>query len=402
MKFSHLAASLLAVLVTVCGLAAGEAYASGVEGQYVYSLAPLFFPQKNLGNAVQRAAARQPDIVTIYGSSELMTAGGQFYATTVFQNEPSGFMVFPVATAGAGNIIIAEDIAANAAALRGKRVIISLSPGFFIQPMLRADDYAGDFSTIDANELVFSEEISWDLKQRLAARMLQYPTTLQDPLLRLEVSSLADPAISRRAVYFLLWPIGKLHNWIYELQDHWAALTYIRDTPHLKPGVRRRPSDIDWNALLEQSTKDYAAYTQNPFAIADSAYKRWLNVIPQFKNNLTDQEYSARLGRSTEWQDLKLVLEELHQIDANVLVVSVPLNGRFYDYRGVSASGREAYYRKLEELTKGYGVPVVDFKEHEYDPYFFFDIFDHISLEGWVYYDHAIDDWYQGKLTADR
>ena len=41
---------------------------------------------------------------------------------------------------------------------------------------------------------------------------------------------------------------------------------------------------------------------------------------------------------------------------------------------------------------------LVYFKDHESDPVFFVDQFDHIGSKGWWYYNKAIDDFFHDRL----
>ena len=96
---------------------------------------------------------------------------------------------------------------------------------FYDIPTVSDKYYAGDFSRLHANEMTFSPYISFDLKQRLASRMLDYPDTFaDDPLLGFALQNLA----SRSALNFLLYdmsvPVGQLQALVIRLQDHWEVM----------------------------------------------------------------------------------------------------------------------------------------------------------------------------------
>ena len=81
-----------------------------LERRYVHALAPILFPQKNQGIALQRIAFGQSDLLPFYGSSELVkpapNRGGGF-----FQTYSTGFSVFSVGKAGEASLIVLEKLA---------------------------------------------------------------------------------------------------------------------------------------------------------------------------------------------------------------------------------------------------------------------------------------------------
>ena len=70
-----------------------------LEERTIHSTAPRDFFIKNQGLAFERAAARTPDILLLYGSSELIDPIPN-RASDFFSSEPTGFEVCPVGKAG--------------------------------------------------------------------------------------------------------------------------------------------------------------------------------------------------------------------------------------------------------------------------------------------------------------
>jgi D-alanine transfer protein len=396
----HLWAALAALLVVAVALSGGVAYAEHVEQQYLVALAPLIFEQKSLGTVLQEQAFERPDVFVLYGSSELR-ANGKEVAGEFFQSEPTGFVVFPIGLHGANTLIYLQELAAAGATARGKKIAISLSPGFFQLQMLTADAYAFNFSRLHAYDLAFSTELSFGVKQGAARRMLQYPQTLEgDPVLDLALESLADGSPRSLAAYWLLFPLGKLQSLILRLQDHWATLEYVYDNrAHLKTDIPSQPDSPDWAALERAGESAYAPLANNNrFGIANVYWNKsgaeWLKL----KNSLTDAKYTKQLRRSLEWTDLELLLQGLNDLGVQTLVLSMPIHGRFYGFMGVSAAARQQYYDRLEAVGKKYGVTVVDFSDHDDDKYFLVDYLGHMSAKGWMYYDEALDNFYHSPL----
>src|SRR5271157_5767441 len=112
-RHSHLISALAAMLLALGVSAFGTVLAQSLEDKYVHVLAPLMLPQSNLGSALQQAGFQQPDLLMVYGSSEMlvedvptiMTYGtskvpipsSPYGATQFFRYYPTGFDVYEIA-----------------------------------------------------------------------------------------------------------------------------------------------------------------------------------------------------------------------------------------------------------------------------------------------------------------
>ena len=92
------------------------------------------YPLKNQGTALQQAAFETDGLLPLYGSSELNLLrpyNRPFHATNLFRDRPTGFAVFPVGKQATTCLIIQQKLAAIGPALRGRKVVISLSSFWF-------------------------------------------------------------------------------------------------------------------------------------------------------------------------------------------------------------------------------------------------------------------------------
>ena len=409
-RFPHLCAALVACFLLSAGLLGGIAYADSLEMEYVHAIAPLTLLQKRQGLALQRVALRQNDLLPIYGSSEL-NLRDPFRASKIFLLYPTGFNVFTVGGNSDGPILQLQMMAGMGAALRGKRVAISLSPQFYIEPGLDEVAYRANYSRLHAYALALSG-LPASLKQRAAERMLQYPDTVQnDALLWMVLTQVADERSTSagqaqawsRLMYVLLYPLAKLQELTLELQDHWEVVNWIWEHPEIQPAVQRRAqASINWEKLQARATV-YAQSlaTNNRFGIPNRDWlKRWREWFRQDRHSLKDVDFLKGLDGSRNWSDLELLLEIMKAEGAQPLVISMPLHGLYWDMRGVSASARQAYYEKLRALGEREQVPVVTFDQFENDKYFLIDPGSHLSARGWVYYSQALNAFYHGELKG--
>ncbi len=207
--FSGLIASGLAAVV----LFAGRTVAVHLEHTTVPSTAPELFRLKNQGLAFQRAAVRAPNVLPLYGTSELITPSIPERASLVFRSAPTGFQVSPVGGACANLLVMLQKVGALGSDLRGKKLVISLSPGWFLKAKSGQKGYEANFSPMGASKMIFDTALNFELKRDIASRMLKCPSTLEGrPLLRFAVRRLASGGWLDRIVFCALWPAGKLQN----------------------------------------------------------------------------------------------------------------------------------------------------------------------------------------------
>lgn len=398
---SHLRAALLALLLVSAGLAGGVVYAGSLETQYVHATAHLNFLQKRQGIALQRAAFQQDDLLPVYGSSEL-SIRNPFRSDIIFLLYPTGFTPFLVAGDGNTPIIQAQTMAGIGNGLRGKRVVVSLSPQFFLQKNVTLTEYLANFSRLHAYQFVLSD-LPMSIKQPVAGRMLQYPRSFgKDDMLRSLLHAIAEDGPLGRITYAILYPIAKLQELVFELQDHWEAVRSIQDRPELKSTVQHITKPMNWNMLAAHALPYAQAHADNnKFAIDNTLWDQlWRGLIANDRTKVSDEEFTRQLNESSSFEDLRLMVQTVKAYGGEPLVLSPPFHKVYWNWKGVSTAALHVYADKLRALGKEEGVAVVVLDRYENDKYLMTDPGSHLSAEGWVYYSQAMDDFFQGKLDV--
>ncbi len=399
MKFVHLFSALIVSGLTIAAVLGADAYARGVESVYVHALAPKHVPLNVTGSALQKIAFQQSDLLPIYGASEVLNQPSVYQPSQFFANYPTGFTTFEVAKGGVATIIVAEALASIGPDLQGKKVVISFTPGQFTAKMMGVDNYAGLFSRLHANELIFSTQLSLETKQLAAKRMVQYPKTLEtDPVLKFALERLADGSLPSTALYYLAFPLGKLQTLILEFQDHYETITYIQSQKKLDPNIPHQPATLNWNALQARAKQEQIPFSNNnPFGF-DNTYwtQNFKNGFKAKPNGSSDQAYVTNLQNSAEWTDLEILLRILKELGAQPLLLGRPYNTDYYNATGISAQARQAFYDRMHQTANRFGAPYVDFEECGDVRYFGVDPAPHMAREGWVYVDQVLDEFYHG------
>lgn len=386
----HLHAALLSLglfgVLAVFAISGSRA----VQCKYIHTIAAELSDQKLQGAALQKCAFSQPDLLVLYGSSELVKNVPN-KASEFFQEHPSGFQVFPVGKAGTTSLAILQKLVAVGGDLRGRKVAFSLSPSYFFSETLNPDYYRGNFSELQASLLVGSDAISPELKKAAVCRMLEYPETVKENwLLEFAMERLARDTAMDRVLGAVAWPVLKLENAVGIAQDHVStALHIIEQDVEVDRPDQARP--INWRQ-----------HVRNAEALAKKLGSNGVKHKPIARGakGSKDRSFLQSLDRADEWTDFELVLQALQELGAKPLLLSMPLHAADLETTGVSADARKSYGKRLEQLSQRYQTPLVYFSEHESDPTFFADHLDHPGVKGWIYYNKMLDDFFHGRPLA--
>jgi D-alanine transfer protein len=403
-RFPHLIAAAAAILAAVAGAFAYTLYADRTENKYIHAVAALDHSEISRGIAAERAAIRQPDLLVIYGASELVLLQTKYEATRFFSTYPTGFMVFNAATKGGSSLTVAQRLAALGPDLKGRRVIFAIGPA--IMTMAPFGDvaerhYEGNFSPLHALELAFSPRLSLETKRLAAVRMLEFPETLQtNDLLFFTMRQLANPSPWSTALHYLSWPLGQLQLAVLRLQDHYATVQYIHHLSAAEVTVTHDPRPIDWQALVSQAEAEQIKSSDSNLYRVDNS--QWNKIKELFAAPAApgsrDDDFINDVTIAREWDDLRLALRVIKELNADAIIMSSPMNVPLWETIGVSEAAQNKYYELLHSVVDPYGVPVLDGREWGRIPYFSMDLASHASRKGWIYVDQRLDQIYHGQL----
>ncbi len=396
----HSTASIAAIFSSIMAVVLFTIYAHLFEQKYVHSVAAIYHVDIIKGSAIQRMAIQQDDLLLVIGGSEIELLETPYQAYRFFSAYPTGFNVFDVSNKGASALTMAQKVAALGVDVRGKKVIISMTPAIVTMAPrgeVNTEHYAANFSQLQGMELVYSPYLSMETKKLAAKRMLLFQDSLIDaPLLKFALEKLASDSALDQVLYYASMPLGKLQLVFIRLQDHYATVDFIRHRSSEELKVTRKPNQIEWAAVAAVAESEQIKNTDsNPYAVDNLKWKQ----IEDLMNNpipvgTKDDSFKAGVLGAKEWEDLDIALRVLTEMGAEPLIMSRPMNVHLWERLGVSEQAQNSYYKKLHEVIDPYGIPVIDFQEHDTDPYFSMDLASHTSRKGWVYVNQAFDEFF--------
>ena len=138
--------------------------------------------------------------------------------------------------------------------------------------------------------------------------------------------------------------------------------------------------NIDFQTLKEEAEKECRGKCTNECNMQDKVFEK------NFASKLTDRKNcnsKKSFEGSEEYDDLQLFLDICREQGLEVLLIMQPLNGKWYDYTGLTSEKRNVVYETVGEIAKQKGVEYADLSGEEYTENFFEDAV-HPTSKGWV------------------
>ncbi|WP_047475958.1 D-alanyl-lipoteichoic acid biosynthesis protein DltD [Bacillus siamensis] len=346
-------------------------------------------PNMFQGLYLQNKMFEDSKYLPIFGSSELSRLD-EFHPSNYFQVNNQGFTPYLVGKGGSQSLIHAINFAAHADQLKGKKMVFIVSPQWFQKKGSDEKHFAPNFSSIQALNLAFNDQIDPVIKKHMMKRMLHYKVVQNDTVLSELYKGITK---GEKWKVNTVMPVAKAYYALLEKKD----LYYSMEEPKgPKRKISEKLKEKNWTELEKAANQLGKRSSSNQFDIDDSVYKVIKHQLPKLKNSKKGKSYKESL----EYSDFGDMLNILKDAGAQPMFIVIPVNGKYYDYTGWPKKGRTDYYKKVTKQIKAKGFQVADLSGHEYDPYFMKDTI-HIAWKGWVYADKAMEQFYKtGKVTV--
>jgi D-alanine transfer protein len=208
--------------------------------------------------------------------------------------------------------------------------------------------------------------------------------------------------IVSKVEFAVIKPYFVIREYLLGVRDYFKSLkVLIQSKLSLSQNKSTKPQSayINWNEERASAVSyGECVANDNPFGIDNDFYDR--NIAAKFK--LFKGTYKGlSYSHSSEYTDLKLLFDICKDEGIKPLIISVPVNGWWYDYCGFSKEDRQFYYKRVRDMAKSYGFEFADFSNHEYDKYFLKDD-QHIGYKGWVDVNESLVKYYNGYKQQNK
>ena len=315
--------------------------------------------------------------------SVLMLGSSEFRHGRKTQYHPSNFFrdtdVKLVTVGGPFNQTLFHTVALGSLQphLKSKKVILLVSPTWFKHSGVKKNDYALRFSETEYFAFMENKNIPIKTKKYVAKRtehLLSENKSLQMKARMIDKVNL-DYESS------LLYGFERRHAFDKDKITVGAAMRFMMKNKKTPQNFERyTPDSFNWNGFLQDAHRDSESKADNPFYMSNRVWRnKFRQVYPKMKDVRVDQNYNT----SPEYNDLKAFLEIAKANDIKVKLILLPVNGRWYDYTGMTADKRVVVGQKIQKLADEYGADYTNMTEYSYNKYIVSDAV-HPWNEGWV------------------
>ena len=328
--------------------------------------------------------------IVVLGSSELSASDNLAYPPALFNYGESDFNMILYGAGYLQSLPQAINLAALDNNIKNRKVVLIVSPQWFGPDGLGSDAFSSRFSENNFVEFLRNKHISKTTKRAIVKRANELLVADEAQLKRaIEYESIyldhnLNPInIAEMNIYSAFCNAKLRYELLKELND-------INYSANIEKYVKA--DDIDFNSLLTKAEElGYQSCTNNEYGIYDEYFDKY---IKDSYESSKDSSAGASYANSIEYDDLRLFLDVCKETGIEPMIVSVPVNGRWYDYTGFSEEGRQQYYDNIRNICSEYDVELTDFSDKEYEIYFLRDIM-HMGWKGWVYLDEAVYEFYK-------
>lgn len=320
----------------------------------------------------------------VFGSSEFAWYGEHFHPKDIFNRGYSDFNLLLYGRGNTQSLQHAIDAGAYANRISNNKVVLILSPQWFTERHLSSENFSSVFKESVFVDFLKNESISEETKLAVLERTKTLLAADKECLKRVEdYESIYINGSTNPFKRFRL----SLHDLVIEANGRFKLAKKLNSREEMADFIPDfdnyvNADKIDFKVLLDyadQVGRELCA--NNDYGIDGDYFTTYIkDKYESFKDSAKEDSFS----KSREYDDLRLFLDVCRDTGLEPLIISIPVNGYWYDYTGFPKSDREQYYQNIRDICKEYDVELLDYSVKEYEKYFFKDNM-HIGWKGWVH-----------------
>ncbi|HHX37256.1 MAG TPA: D-alanyl-lipoteichoic acid biosynthesis protein DltD [Clostridiaceae bacterium] len=337
--------------------------------------------------------------VLTMGSSELSTIGESTHPVQFYKDGQHDFDLVLLGQGYTQCLNQAISLAALAPYMDNKQVVLILSAQWFTEEHIDPGAFASVFRMNMYREMLRNPELSDDLKVQMVNRCheilgeddLAERLSIQEELYLSDSANILERTTETiRAPFFKFQRGYQARKRAKDVESDFDWEQYLLERPFDLAG--QSATAISFEKRLEVAEAEgRASVTNNDFGIEDHYYNEYMKDT---YDNRKDSEVDSRFTVSKEYEDLNLFLDVCAELNIEPMLVSVPVNGYWYDYTGFPIEEREGYYNNIVDICKQRSVQLLDLSAYEYTDYVLRDIM-HLGWKGWVFIGYEIERFYR-------
>ena len=278
--------------------------------------------------------------------------------------------------------------------LENKQAVFVISPQWFTETEYEPAVFRRYFNTDQLG--AFLENQSGDVSSRYAAKRLM--TKYPDVVLGDIVKKITEGEQLSEIDQTLIDTLARFN----QKQSFLFGQLSVNDGEKYRDRVEKYlkdlPDKFSYDELREIAIKDAEANTTNNDMGMENRF-----YDTQVKKDLKkwkDYQKNYNFLKSSEYNDLQLVLNQFANSKVNVLFVIQPVNKKWMDYTGLNQDMYQHAVEKIRYQLESQGFTnIADFSKNGAEPYFVKDTI-HIGWLGWLAFDKAVDPFLSNPTPA--
>jgi len=311
------------------------------------------------------------DTLPVFGSSELRQLRDYDEEVSSFLNGDQ-MNIIPIGAGSFQSLSHAITLGSLAESIDSKKVALFLSPQWFDEDGCQPEAFAARMSENELLDFICNPKISKEQKLYVLERAEELLAESPMQLERVQKyhKAIKNP-ISPNTIYMHVMNVYWDFRAEYEVYKQLDKVN--NDVPHYDL------ESIDFDEILALAEKQgQERCTNNDMGIYDDY---WVKYVSDTYERGEVTEKTQKFTDSPEYDDLRCFLSVAKELDIEVILVSIPVNSRWYGYKGMLC---DEYYGNVANIAAEYdNVIFADMSVYEDELYFLKDIM-HLGWKGWA------------------
>lgn len=278
--------------------------------------------------------------------------------------------------------------------LENKQVVFVISPQWFTETEYSPANFRRFFNSDQLTS--FLENQSDDIATQYAAtRLLK-----KNPNMALKgiVQKLSKGEKLSESDYFLIRVFSRFNRGQAALFGQLPMRSQLKYREHVGRFLKTLPSQFSYEELEDIARKEAEANTTNNDMGMENHF--YTTEIKKDLKKWDGYQKNYSYLKSSEYNDLQLLLSQFAKSNINVLFVIQPVNQKWAKYTGLNDDMYQHAVSKIRYQLESQGFTnIADFSKDGDKPYFVKDTI-HLGWLGWIAFDKAVDPFLSNPTPA--
>lgn len=312
--------------------------------------------------------------IVLFGSSEL----GEYMVEEQHPSKLLDYSDLNIMSIGAGNhqsLIHTINLGAitNKNEFKSNKFVLILSSQWFDKDGLEKEAFVARYSEETMINFLKNKDISDENKEYVINRSIDLAQ--DNPIFQKDLNFFKKAYLKNKFLYRIY---SEFYLKLLILKDELKFLKVYKNTND-KNDKKFKSFDIELELEKAEKTGERLA-TNNIYGIYDEYYDKYIREnMEAYLDSEADKDYLE----SPEYEDLKMFIKIAKELNVDVAIVNIPLNGLWIGHTGFRRENIDKFNKKIKEICDVEGIKYIDFSENIDEKYFLKDIM-HLGWKGWV------------------